>query len=134
MLPRARRIKGETLRRLLLAVVAVIACVCITGPFRGIVSLRASSAVLHGKSPRTPGSDASPHCTGTGSRPVDLNAIESDFDDDDDDDVLGDVADEPHPPLACLPGGEPGARPCIEGTDDTSRFASSAHPARGPPV
>jgi hypothetical protein len=125
--------KGETLRRLLVAVVAVIVCVGITGPFRGIVTLKTSFAAVHGASALPLGTDASPQCARTVSRPVDLNAIESD-DDDDDDDTLGDIADEPSWPPAAGPLRDPGPRPPIEVTDDTSRFAIGSHSARGPPV
>jgi hypothetical protein len=135
MVPRGRRHRGETLRRLLLAVVAMIVCVGITGPIRGLVSLSASLAVAHGASAHASGA-ASPECAGTVARPLDLTAIESDADDDDDDDddVLGDVSDEPASQLAWAPPREPGRGPRAEITNDTSRFAISAHPARGPPA
>jgi hypothetical protein len=132
MIPRARRNTGETLRRLLLAVVAVILCLGITGPIRGLVSLRTSLALVQGASARSSG-NAPSECTTTPARPVDLDATESDVDDDDDD-ALGDVSEEPASLLACARPNEPGRRPRVEITNDTSRFAISAHPARGPPA
>ena len=132
MVPRARRNRGETLRRLLLAVVAVLLCVGITGPLRGVVSLRTSLSLVQGASARGSGG-ASTECTTAPSRPVDLDATELD-DDDDDDDALGDVSNDAASLLACVPPNEQGPGPRVEITNDTSRFAISAHPARGPPA
>lgn len=126
------------LQRVLLAVVAVLVCVSVTGPFRGLASVRASIARASDSANEcwvgAASSDGSHRCADVAPQPgVDLEAIESDLDEEDDD-ALVDVADETAADFVCAP--LPGrVRPTrIETTVDTSRFARGPGLARGPPV
>jgi hypothetical protein len=124
-------------RRLLLAVVAVLVCIAVTGPFRGLASVRASIALTRESmtvSRVVTDTDGSQRRADVERKPgVDFEAIENELDDEDDD-ALNDVAHESSFALGCAPRRRHSRPPRIEITSDTSRWSSRASLARGPPV
>jgi hypothetical protein len=132
---------GEMLRRmhrLLLAVVAVVVCVAVTGPFRGFVAVRTSIATMReSTAPRscsTGDDDASPrHADLARDERVDLEAIESEVDGEEDD-ALNDLADETTFALTCAPLRRVVRSDHVELASDTSRRHHRTISARGPPT
>jgi hypothetical protein len=125
------------LHRLLLAVIAVVVCIAVTGPFRGIVGVRASIATTNDIARARwigAGDDSHRSADVAPDTDVDLEAIETELDDEEDD-ALNDVADDMTTfALTCAP--QPALVPPhhVELSSDTSRRHHHTIFARGPPT
>jgi hypothetical protein len=124
------------LHRLLLAVIAVVMCLAVIGPFRELAAVRASIAMTHDiartrwSGVGTDGSHRSADIAPDTS--VDLEAIETERDEEDD--APCDLADETTFALTCAPQ-RPLLRPhLVELSSDTSRRHHHTIFARGPPA